>query len=236
MSKEKSKILNKRNIIIIFLVLITAFMYRNVFIYTYMHYTYEPKEVDGQLEPPFPSYSSAFGTIQGADVNKNGLRDDLEIFANEILNDLPYELREVTKLELKNWSLFTTQDMGTAERKKWWLDKLRIDRCFNFLESSVESPIELNQMFDVMDDLRDRIGNTSERQKAVDINRQGMITNHYLDINISIYNIVAICDGMKINLCKVVKNTLGSSNKWRPRSYQLQPKIYKSFYEKCHKK
>lgn len=39
---------------------------------------------DGKPEPPFPDKKKNIESITGIDVNKNGIRDDLEIYANRI--------------------------------------------------------------------------------------------------------------------------------------------------------
>lgn len=40
--------------------------------------------VDGKPEPPFPDKKKNIESITGIDVNKNGIRDDLEIYANRV--------------------------------------------------------------------------------------------------------------------------------------------------------
>ncbi|OUR98449.1 hypothetical protein A9Q84_03285 [Halobacteriovorax marinus] len=226
--------------IALFIIVVTTFVYSNFFIYTFKHYTYEPKIVDGKMEPRFPSYFEAFRTVQGIDSNKDGLRDDLEIFANERLENQPYEIREVAKLDLRNWSLFTTQSMGELERKIWWQSYWRINSCFSILHGSFVKALTIDQYFSIKRELKKDLTNTRERQRAVDTNWAQMSGSGALDINESMYNLVEICNGMKVNLCEIIDNSFkkykNDSSHWDEISFRQQPKLYKDYHEKCHKK
>lgn len=235
--KNKSLIIK----ILLPILIITIFMYRDFFIYTYKHYTYEPKMIDGKMEPPYPSYFDAFGTIQGVDANNDGMRDDIEILANGILEGLPYELKEVERLDAKNWYLLTTQSMDRKERYEWYFNYWRISECFQDLHASLKKETaRLEHFWKIRSMLRGKLTNTSERRKAIDISWSQMPSTQDKEFNKTPFNLIENCKGMKVNLCKTIdrlyKINGKESSKWDSRSHQLQPKLYEDYYEKCHKK
>lgn len=226
--------------IILLVLIVLTFIYRNFFIYTYKYFTYEPRMIDGKLEPPYPSYFEAFGSIQGKDSNNNSLRDDIEILANRLLSEQPYELREAIKLKAKNWYLFTIQGMGSIDRQKWWYDYWRTSSCFMNLHGSFKSPMKLKYFHKIEERLNKKLINTRERERAVSTNWQQMPRTNNNKINESMYNLEELCKGMRVDLCKIVDSRFKLSNKdsskWRARSHRLQPKLYEDYHEKCHKK
>ena len=59
---------------------ITAYRCADFFPHTYMWLTHHPQMYNAELEPEFPSWFSVnFGSLEGPDTNKNGIRDDVEI-------------------------------------------------------------------------------------------------------------------------------------------------------------
>ncbi|ATH08785.1 hypothetical protein BIY24_12750 [Halobacteriovorax marinus] len=72
----------------IFILLITLYRCRDFIYYTRMWLTYEPKSFMGNMEPPFPNWFEVMWSLKGPDRNKNGIRDDVEIYINNEFKDL----------------------------------------------------------------------------------------------------------------------------------------------------
>jgi hypothetical protein len=56
--------------------------------------------IDGELEPPFPNLEKSNETLEGIDLNQNGIRDDVEIWINH--NFKTYNYRTIMKLVAKS--------------------------------------------------------------------------------------------------------------------------------------
>lgn len=63
----------------------------------------EKRIIDGELEPPFPSKKENNRTLLGLDVNKNGIRDDIDIWINYVGRDSNHRmaLRQLAREEVK---------------------------------------------------------------------------------------------------------------------------------------
>jgi len=63
----------------------------------------EARVFDGELEPPFPKASENDRTLEGVDVNNNGVRDDVEIWINYVGSDSNHRraLKQLSKSALK---------------------------------------------------------------------------------------------------------------------------------------
>ncbi|WP_372656049.1 hypothetical protein [Halobacteriovorax sp.] len=87
---NKWKKLNKFVRISICIVLgVTAYRCADFFPHTYMWLTHHPQMYNAELEPEFPSWFSVnFESLEGPDTNKNGIRDDVEIYMNREFEDL----------------------------------------------------------------------------------------------------------------------------------------------------
>ncbi|ATH07943.1 hypothetical protein BIY24_08260 [Halobacteriovorax marinus] len=115
----------------IFILLITLYRCRDFIYYTRMWLTYEPKVFMGNIEPPFPNWFEVMWSLKGPDRNKNGIRDDVEIYINNEFKDLNESeivmAYNIAALDYKTLVL----DSTTKYRKKYWFDENVAIECFS---------------------------------------------------------------------------------------------------------
>lgn len=90
--------------------------------------------IDGEEEPPFPDESENNKTLQGVDVNKNGIRDDVDIWINFVGKDRNHRmaLKQIAK------KLQKIMDVGggnSKESKEQIVQEVYdADSCVSFFE------------------------------------------------------------------------------------------------------
>ena len=121
----------------------------------------EARIFDGELEPPFPKASENDRTLEGVDVNNNGVRDDVEIWINYVGTDSNHRraLKQQARATLKMLQN-AGADSNTCDKiaSEYW-DAWTCGRNFE----SINSDIDQNARFK----LDQAILNTKERIKAL---------------------------------------------------------------------
>lgn len=124
---------------------------------------------DGEVEPPFPNLNDDIKTIQGIDKNKNGIRDDVEIWINRTFNK--YNHRKA----LKAYVLAKYNIMDMAARKSEIsyedLKKLYVDKENSFNCFMAVSVLDMNRHWQIetIPRLNKVLLNTYQRKKTYEI-------------------------------------------------------------------
>ena len=100
----------------------------------------EPQVFDGELEPRMPDDDENDKTLEGIDANKNGIRDDVEIYINRRFDDPDYRraFKQYAQM-LQNWLIVSdrpAKEVAKVNAEEWH----RTSLCFNglFGNSSLE--------------------------------------------------------------------------------------------------
>jgi len=96
-----------------------------------MWLTYEPKVFMGNMEPPFPNWFEVMWSLKGPDRNKNGIRDDVEIYINNEFKDL----NESELIMIYNYAVLNHKtlvlDSSSEYKEKYWIDYNINILCFS---------------------------------------------------------------------------------------------------------
>ncbi len=95
-----------------------------------------PQYIDGDdLIPPSPSIKSYF-TIHGEDVDKDGVRDDIELYINKTFNDS--NVRKAFKSDAKTFGSFM-KSTDTEEINKLFVEAIDTTICLGVFTHTVEN-------------------------------------------------------------------------------------------------
>src|SRR5690606_10883032 len=121
--------------------------------------TYTPGVYDGNPEPPYPDLEEDVKTLEGIDADKDGLRDDLEIWINRISKD---------ENERNLWRMYVKFNTDTMQSSQSVEEKgLQILRAGQITVACGELLFAENteEMFDKKSLLIGFISNTRERER-----------------------------------------------------------------------
>ncbi len=126
-----------------------------------MWLTYEPKTFMGNMEPPFPNWFEVMWSLKGPDRNKNGIRDDVEIYINNEFKDL----NESELIMIYNAAVIVQSSLNFRASKDsldtYWVDSNVITECFGKYSSSTENFDEKFNLLITLDrEVRSRTRNT----------------------------------------------------------------------------
>lgn len=118
---------------------IAAYRCRDVVEYTKMYLTYEPKMYMGSMEPKFPNWFEVMlGGLAGPDKNKNGIRDDVEIYMNREFKSLSEE----KKIILYNYAIrlqrSLIEPLGNGYEDEYWIELGKTSECIFLLSENGE--------------------------------------------------------------------------------------------------
>ncbi|WP_233427077.1 hypothetical protein [Halobacteriovorax marinus] len=126
-----------------------------------MWLTYEPKVFMGNMEPPFPNWFEVMWSLKGPDRNKNGIRDDVEIYINNEFKDL----NESELIMIYNAAVIVQASLNLRASKdsleKYWVDSNVITECFGKYSSSTgDFDNKFKQLIILDREVRSRTRNT----------------------------------------------------------------------------
>ncbi|QDK43039.1 hypothetical protein DOM21_16570 [Bacteriovorax stolpii] len=94
--------------------------------------------IDGEEEPPFPDESENNKTLQGVDVNKNGIRDDVEIWINFVGKDRNHRMALRQEAKKKQLLMNVGGGLSTERRDRVARDVWDAYLCSTFIDWGVK--------------------------------------------------------------------------------------------------
>jgi len=133
-----------------------------------MWLTYEPKSFMGNMEPPFPNWFEVMWSLKGPDRNKNGIRDDVEIYINNEFKDLnESELIMIYNAAVHSQSALI-HNPSEEYLKKYWYDLNILVECTSAYSRSFPNNIlKSREIYEVSKKVRDKVHNTALRSNTL---------------------------------------------------------------------
>lgn len=134
----------------------------------------EKKIFDGYVEPPIPIREESEKTLLGTDANKNGLRDDVEIWINRTQNDsdirnglrqLHYAYQEVMKVKVVGQSSLDGSPVSVESMKEYESFQMRaaeLHRNFERGEACLDLFIKKSQDEKLIENFNSKIQNRNK--------------------------------------------------------------------------
>ncbi|PIR82726.1 hypothetical protein COU20_00920 [Candidatus Kaiserbacteria bacterium CG10_big_fil_rev_8_21_14_0_10_59_10] len=115
-------------------------------------------DVMGTYLPPHPDPSAANATIEGIDVNQNGIRDDVELAIFERYPDEPK-----IRAAMLQYAMALQQELNLVINKSSWVAATQqIGRAFGCIYENVESE-SISDITSLKNEVEELVRNTQER-------------------------------------------------------------------------
>ncbi|CBW26839.1 hypothetical protein BMS_2027 [Halobacteriovorax marinus SJ] len=148
----------------IFILLVTLYRCRDFIYYTRMWITYEPKVFMGKMEPPFPNWFEVMWSLKGPDENKNGIRDDVEIYINNEFKDLnESELIMIYNAAVLVQSTLIYSSSEEYKKKYWHERNINIDCMSDYSSSTGDYDGKTKELYAIDGLVREVTRNTALR-------------------------------------------------------------------------
>ncbi len=145
--------------------MITLFRCRDFFYYTRMWLTYEPKVFMGNMEPPFPNWFEVMWSLKGPDRNKNGIRDDVEIYINNEfkgLSESEFIMIYNAAVLVQSTLVYSSSD---EYKEKYWNERnINIDCISDYSSSTGDYDGKTKELYIIDDSVREVTRNTALRR------------------------------------------------------------------------
>jgi len=119
------------------------------------------------MEPPFPNWFEVMWSLKGPDRNKNGIRDDVEIYINNEFEDLnESELIMIYNAAVHSQSALIHNPPKEYLKKYWYDLNILIECTSAYSKSFPNNILKSREIYEVRKKVRDKVHNTALRSNT----------------------------------------------------------------------